>query len=212
MATSKRQTDRRIQRTRQVLQQAFKEVMQEKGFATAGVWGMERGFEAMSIQDITERANVNRGTFYLHFSDKYMLADTVIREQFHLMLTRSLPPSPRWDRNTLYLLIQTILTSFEQKYHHQHHQSLVLAPLMERAMHDELTSLLLIWLKQEKRAAIAGRTPLETIARIVGWAIFGAAIQWSQEEPSVSREQMANAILQVIMEGTARLSPDTLPQ
>lgn len=212
MATPKRQADRRIQRTRHVLQQAFKEVMQEKGFAATGVWGMERGFEAMNIQDITERANVNRGTFYLHFSDKYMLAETVIREQFRLMLTGSLPPSPRWDRNTLYLLTHTILASFEQKYHHQHHQSLILAPLMERAMHDELTNLLLTWLKQEKRAQIAGRAPLETIARIVGWAIFGAAIQWSQEETAVSREQMANAILQVIMEGTARLSPDVLPQ
>lgn len=212
MATPKRQTDRRVQRTRQILQQAFKEVMQEKGMTDAGVWGMERGFEAMSIQDITERANVNRGTFYLHFSDKYMLADTVTREQFHLMLTRSLPPAPRWDRSTLYLLIQMLLDSFEQKYRHQQHRSLVLAPLLERAMHEELTKLLLTWLKQEKCAERAGRVPLETIARIVGWAIFGAAIQWSQEEITVSREQMANAILQVVMEGTARLSPDALPQ
>ena len=212
MATSKRQVDRRVQRTRQVLQQAFKEVMQEKGFAAAGVWGMERGFEAISIQDITERANLNRGTFYLHFADKYMLADTVIREQFHQMLTRSLPPAPRWDRNTLYLLIQTVLDGFEQKYRHQHHQSLVLAPLLERAMHEELTDLLLTWLKQARHAETSGRVPLETTARIVGWAIFGAAIQWSQEETVMSKDQMAHAILQVIMEGTARLSPDALPE
>jgi hypothetical protein len=53
--------------------------------------------------------------------------------------------------------------------------------------------------------------PLETIAHIVSWAIFGAAIQWSQEETTMSKEQMANAILLVIMEGTARLSPDALP-
>ncbi len=212
MTTPKRSVDRRIQRTRQVLQQAFKEVVHEKGKAAMGIWGAEKGFKAMSIQDITERANVNRGTFYLHFADKYMLADIVIREQFHQMLASRLPPTPRWDRRTLHLLIQAILDSFEGKYRHQHHSSLVLAPLLERATHEELTELLCKWLKQNRCAETRGLVPLETIARVVSWAIFGAAIQWSQEETTMSREQVANAILLVVMEGTARLSPDALPK
>jgi hypothetical protein len=54
--------------------------------------------------------------------------------------------------------------------------------------------------------------PLETIANIVSWTIFGAALQWSQEETTMSKEQMTNAILQVITEGTARLVPDALPE
>lgn len=212
MTTPKRSVDRRIQRTRQVLQQAFKEVVHEKGQAATGIWGTEKGFLAMSIQDITERANVNRGTFYLHFADKYMLADAVIREQFHQMLASALPPTPRWDRRTLHLLIQAILDSFEHKYCHQHRSSLVLAPLLERATHEELTELLFTWLKQKRSTETPWPVPLETIARIVSWAIFGAAIQWSQEETTMSKEQMANAILLVIMEGTAHLSPDALPE
>ncbi|GCE27542.1 hypothetical protein KDA_30260 [Dictyobacter alpinus] len=78
MATRKRQEDRRIQRTRQVLQQAFVEVVREKGEALSSLREIEKRFVAMSIQEITERANVNRGTFYLHFTDKYMLADVVV--------------------------------------------------------------------------------------------------------------------------------------
>ena len=210
MMTPKRSVDRRTQRTRQVLQQAFKEIVYEKGEVVTGIWGIEKGFLAMSIQDITERANVNRGTFYLHFADKYMLADTIIREQFRQIVTSTLPSSPRWDRRTLYLLIQVILDSFEHKYHHQHHSSFVLAPLLERATHEELTELLLTWLKQESSAKTRGSVPLETIANIVSWAIFGAALQWSQEETTMSKEQMTNAILQVIMEGTTRLVPDAL--
>ena len=208
MTTPKKNVDRRIQRTRQVLQQAFKEIIHEKGLVATGIWGVERGLQAMSIQDITERANVNRGTFYLHFTDKYMLADTVIREQFRQMVASTLPSSPRWDRRTLYLLIQVILDSFEQKYCHQHHASFVLAPLLEQAMHEELTELLLTWLKQEKCAKTRGSVPLETIANIISWAIFGAALQWSQQETTMSKEQMANAILQIITEGTAHLVPD----
>jgi hypothetical protein len=41
MAAPKRKVDRRIQRTRQVLQQAFKEIVHEKGEAVMGIWGID---------------------------------------------------------------------------------------------------------------------------------------------------------------------------
>lgn len=200
MATPKRHVDRRVQRTRQVLQQAFIEVVHEKGFA------------ATSIQDITERANVNRGTFYLHFADKYMLLDAFIREDFQRLLATTLPPASRWDSSTLHLLIQTMLDHFERKYHHQYHVPHAVAPLVEQAIHAELTGLLLTWLKQSGGKETAWLVPVETIASIVSWAIFGAVIQWSQEETTTSSEQMTNAILLVILEGVAGLVPDALPE
>jgi AcrR family transcriptional regulator len=143
MASQKRRADRRIQRTRQALQQAFVEVVREKGLAMTSIREIEKGFAATSIQEITARANVNRGTFYLHFTDKYMLADAVVRERFHQQLASVLPPEPRWDRWTLRLLIQAVLNLFEEKYRHQHQPSLVLAPMVEKAVHEELTKLLL---------------------------------------------------------------------
>jgi AcrR family transcriptional regulator len=208
MATQKRREDRRIQRTRRVLQQAFVEVIREKGEAMASLREMEKRLAETSILEITERANVNRGTFYLHFTDKFMLADVVVRERFHQQLASALPPEPRWDRKTLRLLIQAVLNALEEKYHHQHPPSLILAPLVERAAYEELTGLLLTWLKEARSEEKRRREPLETIARVVSWAIFGTAIQWSQEETSVSSEEMANVISQVIMEGVAHLAPD----
>jgi AcrR family transcriptional regulator len=172
---------------------------------------IEKCFVATSIQEITERANVNRGTFYLHFTDKYMLADVVIREQFHQQLASVLPPGLRWDRKTLRLLIQVILNTFEEKYRHQHQPSLVLAPMVERAIQEELTELLLTWLKEARCGERRGREPLETIARVVSSAIFGTALQWSQEETTVSSKEIADVVSQVIMEGVARLAPDALP-
>lgn len=210
MATHKRQEDRRIQRTRQALQQAFVDVVREKGAAHRGLRDMEKSFAATSIQEITTRANVNRGTFYLHFTDKYMLADAVIRERFHRQLASTLPPEPRWDSPTVRLLSQAVLDSLEEKYRHQQQPVLALAPLVERAVHEELTALLLAWLK----AAMGSRQrrePLETIARVVSWAIFGTAMQWSQEETTVSSGEMAEVITQVIMDGVARLASDAFP-
>jgi AcrR family transcriptional regulator len=200
MPIPKRRADRRVQRTRQVLRQAFIEVVREKGFA------------ATSIQDITARANVNRGTFYLHFTDKYMLLDAFLREDFQQLLANTLPPTSQWDRRTLHLLIETLLNYFEKKYHHQHHLPHAVAPLVEQAIHKELTALLLRWLKQSAGKETPWRVPMETIARVVSWAIFGAVLQWSQEESTTSSEQMTNDILLVIMDGVTRLAPHALPE
>lgn len=212
MATPKRHEDRRIQRTRQALQQAFVDVVREKGKALTSFREIEKRFAATSVQEITERANVNRGTFYLHFTDKYMLAEVTARERFHQQLASMLPPGPRWDKRTLHLLIQALLTIFEEKYRHQHQPSLVLAPMIERAVHEELTELLLTWLKEARREEKQRREPLETMASVVSWAIFGTAVQWSQEEKMVSSEEMADVIAQVIIEGVARLVPEALPE
>jgi len=33
----------------------------------------EKGFEAITVKDITVKAKINRGTFYAHYQDKYDL-------------------------------------------------------------------------------------------------------------------------------------------
>lgn len=53
-----KKTDLRVLRTRQSIRRAFYELIQEKGY------------EAITIQDIAERAMINRNTFYLHHQNK----------------------------------------------------------------------------------------------------------------------------------------------
>lgn len=50
--------DRRVQRTRDLLQQAMLDLL------------VAQGYDAITIQNITERANVGRTTFYLHYESK----------------------------------------------------------------------------------------------------------------------------------------------
>ena len=38
----------------------------------------EKGFEKITINDIAERANINRGTVYLHYADKFDLLDKCV--------------------------------------------------------------------------------------------------------------------------------------
>jgi AcrR family transcriptional regulator len=50
--------DRRVERTQQLIRQALLSLIQEKGF------------EALTVQEIIDRANVGRATFYAHFDNK----------------------------------------------------------------------------------------------------------------------------------------------
>lgn len=56
--TERKKTDRRVIRTRNALHRALIELVREKGYT------------ATSVEDITERANLGRATFYLHYKDK----------------------------------------------------------------------------------------------------------------------------------------------
>lgn len=51
-------TDRRVQRTRRTLRDALVALI------------LERGWEQVSVQDVCDRADVGRSTFYTHFADK----------------------------------------------------------------------------------------------------------------------------------------------
>src|SRR5215469_13399815 len=125
MATPPKGSDPRVRRTRQLLQNAFMELMQEKGFS------------AVSIQDITERATVNRGTFYAHFADKYALLDSLMREQFQQVLASKLPPSSRWETSTLRMLIEAALGYFRE-FHRHCPPNNTIEPLFERSIQGEL--------------------------------------------------------------------------
>lgn len=63
--------DRRIRRTQKLLKDSLIELMQEKEFKN------------ISVKDITDRADLNRGTFYLHYSDTYHLLQQMQEEVLH---------------------------------------------------------------------------------------------------------------------------------
>ena len=62
--------DKRSARTRAAIYDAFVDLIEQKGF------------DAISITDITRKAKVNRSTFYLHFKDKL---DLVIQMQAEII-------------------------------------------------------------------------------------------------------------------------------
>lgn len=199
MTLSTKGIDPRVKRTRQLLQQAFMELF------------MEKGMSAISIQDITERATVNRATFYAHFPDKYALLDSIIRTQFQSAIADLLPPAPAWGRQSLHALVRATFGFLGDFHHDCKHGDMQFDPLIERAIQQELAEILLNWLKLAKVAGMRQGIHLETVASVISWAIFGTAVQWSRNEHVPSAEEMTNQVLLVITEGLAHLAPGFLP-
>lgn len=82
--------DRRILKTRSVIKESLTSLMKEKPF------------DKITIKDITDKANINRATFYLHYMDKYDLLERsqndilneireVLADAFKIFNPQSLP-------------------------------------------------------------------------------------------------------------------------
>ncbi len=80
--------DRRVQRTRRMLLDALLELI------------LEKGYEAVTVQDVIDRADVGRSTFYAHFQDKEHLllsGSEKMQTAFEEFRSHSSRGKPRWD-------------------------------------------------------------------------------------------------------------------
>lgn len=58
--------DRRILKSRQAIQSTFLQML------------VKEGFDEITVRNMTEKANISRKTFYLHYMDKYDLLDKIV--------------------------------------------------------------------------------------------------------------------------------------
>lgn len=89
--------DRRARRSRKLLKQGLTELMREKKFSE------------ISVRDITERMDLNRGTFYLHYPDTTTLLrslETDMLQDAQAMIDKYLPET---DLGTLRPVFEPIL-------------------------------------------------------------------------------------------------------
>ncbi len=76
---SERKLDPRVIRTRGLLRESLMSLIPEKGF------------DALTVQDITDRATLNHATFYLHYRDKYDLLNQIIESVLQEVATLPIP-------------------------------------------------------------------------------------------------------------------------
>ncbi|MGO4185920.1 TetR/AcrR family transcriptional regulator [Paenibacillus sp. TAF43_2] len=87
--------DRRVLKTKEAIMKAFVELIAEKNF------------EQVTINEIAERANVNRGTVYLHYVDKFDLLNQCIEVYLTQLFESCMPPDDAFQPSPKTLLLRT---------------------------------------------------------------------------------------------------------
>ena len=180
--------DPRVKRTRELLAQAFIDLVKVKGF------------QAVSVQDITGRAGVNRATFYAHFQDKYALLDHFVRAGFHQEIEKRMLNSCQYSMENLRLLIVAVC-EFVARTHSNCAQSQgQFETLIETQIKNQVYELLLKWLE---KGISTGSSP-EMVATATSWAIYGLAAQWSHQKPAPPVDDYSQQALPLV---AANLQP-----
>jgi len=157
--------DPRVRRTRQMLVQAFTELIREKEF------------QSITIHDITARADVNRSTFYSHFPDKFALLDYKIRQEFRAEIEKRTLNACHFSVDNLRALIMTVCEFIGEANSQCKSPRGQFEPLMEAQIKGQIKDLLLTWLKQT-----GSDVPSEMVAVAASWAIYGLAEYWNQQK------------------------------
>jgi AcrR family transcriptional regulator len=151
------------------------------------------------VHDIAERATVNRVTFYAHFEDKYALLEYTMREMFKQRLRSQLPDGSLFSPENLarlILMVCELLAETGRQCPPPHGQ---LEPLMEKQIKAELYEVLYAWLAEASSGKTERRPTPEQAAMITSWAIYGAAVQWSQKEQPEPAQEFVQQVLPIII-------------
>lgn len=162
MLPTDQKLDPRVKRTRGLILGSFSDLLAEKGF------------ESITVQDVTARAQINRATFYAHFEDKYKLLDYWVSQMFVRETEKRMLNACHYTLDNLRNLILAVcefLAGLHSDCAQPHPQ---FEALVETQIKKQVFELLSHWLEQVKSPV-----SIEIPATVATWAIYGLASHWS---------------------------------
>jgi AcrR family transcriptional regulator len=160
---------------------------------------LEKGYDAISIQDITDRADLGRGTFYIHFKDKEEIVWIAFRELFQTLEQEA---HKQLDRNMPGVEYYGLLNIFR---HAEKNRDLYRVVLSEKSfamltvrVQDFLAEALLYDIRNAPPADVALNIPPEITAQILTGIISHLLFWWLRTANDYTAEQMAAMIYKVL--------------
>lgn len=175
-------SDPRVRRTRALLQDALRALLHEKKFS------------AISVQDIAERATINRATFYAHYDDKYALLSSILRSELGAALWRRFPKPTPLTQDSLTRLAAAVFEFMGEMRMQCPDSARDLENTIGTMLQAEIYSFIETWIRMGGVSpALRGRSR-ETIATVLSWSIFGSALRWSHGDRKQNSEEAAREI------------------
>ena len=166
--------DPRVTRTQKLIRAALVSLLGEKSF------------ESITVQDIADRATVNRATVYAHYTDKFALLDAIIREDVAMRLAEGDPLSAD-DARAMLAMVGKNLFAFVGT-HRNCRIDREFEPQFERAMEAQLTDFLLPKFEH-------------CTAMLIASALVGAAMTWRHQSTKTPPDAMITYIVAILVDG-----------
>ncbi|RRJ66137.1 TetR/AcrR family transcriptional regulator [Paenibacillus oralis] len=175
--------DRRIAKTRQAIMEAFVMLMGEKSF------------EKITIQEIADRADVNRGTVYLHFTDKYDLLDQCIETYLQLLYETCLPGGDPDEVSAKALLLRT----FEFLQRHASIYSTLMTSKGVPVFRNRMKSMMEQGIEEIiKNCGIGPGISPEILVQFLAVAVAGLMEWWMVQSMPYTPEEMVEQLLLIL--------------
>jgi AcrR family transcriptional regulator len=199
-------TDRRINRTRRLLRDALMSLILEKGYA------------AVTIEEITSRADLGRTTFYLHYKDKEeLLLESIeaIANDLKVQIMNVLPlryipvPGSEFDgsapREAILLVFQHAAQNADLYRIILSGQGTSKAPIRIRDIIDDTT---LDYFKERVHTANFTpdpQVPLEIVATYFAGSLLSMLTSWLEKNMPFSAEEMAEMFAKIFFRGSREI-------
>ncbi|MBQ0140236.1 MAG: TetR/AcrR family transcriptional regulator [Kurthia sp.] len=171
--------DRRIVKTRDVLKAALMESLQYTQLSQ------------ISITDLTTVANINRSTFYSHYTDKYDLLDAAI-EQYASIKFRTRQNFETINETILKeifidvaIVLQEMKTTYKLNYH-------VISLIVEKKIKYDLQQL--FQKIEQKMAKDYDEKTIHISSVMLSWGIYGAALDWVDHDGEDAESYISSVI------------------
>jgi AcrR family transcriptional regulator len=190
--TRARPLDRRVARTRRALREAFVALV------------VERGWDAVSVQDVCERADVGRSTFYTHFADKEELVAGGLDDLRRALRAARGAPGAGADGGELFAFLPGLLE------HAHEHRALFRAIVGRRGgqlIQARFRELVLRLVREDLEARPPGALPVGAAAAAVAGALLELMTWWlsvREPMPPVELERLARRLVAPMVAASRR--------
>ncbi len=200
----KNKIDRRIQRTKQALRKALLELIKEKGY------------DSISVEEITRRADLSRATFYLHYKDK----EDLLVEEFHEIVnerarTISNIPFSAWLpdlENPENKLAPPLLMAFQHVANHADLYRIILKNEKSDRILERIRKIIAQSITEFMQTKVNNdpipilfEVPIDLLAAYFSGALLSSVDWWFEQNLSHSPEEMARMFQRLFFPGARKI-------